>query len=210
MNRSTYVSTNLKYVFTGYSLKGKILKMHHTKETDRLEMQGVHKPPPKTWKVETERCNNCVYPPQKREKGNSCDSCQLQRVVWKCTKEKRGRRKINGSNTIMKWCSKNSNALEALVHRCKPHSTRILNFLQSKVGFYSELQIKKCSCTLGIGFEIFRSLGLWLVCSLFVSDPPGTFDGWALWAVVYLMAHTVSRITAPIATLWPRMSWRSW
>lgn len=57
--------------------------------------------------------------------------------------------------------------------------------------------------------------GLWLhvFCSFFASVPsvplPGAFDR-SLGAVFYLMAHTVSRITSAIMSLWTRLPRRSW
>lgn len=78
-----------------------------------------------------------------------------------------------------------------------------LNFSQSKVGFLFRTTDKNAAALLELGLRIFRSLGSGLVCSLFVLDPPGTLDGWALWTVVHLMACTVSRITAPITSFGP-------
>lgn len=213
MNCSTSVSTTPKYIFILPKANFK-KKMYQTKERECSKCRA--------WTIikkrKTECCNNCVYSPltvlgnkELKERKKRWFLSTPEGCLKMHKRKKRGERKIRGGNKIMNWCSKKEGALKkrALVHLCKPHSTRISTSCKVKWVFIQNYGWK-CSCTLGFGCEIFRFLVSCLVCSLSVSDPPGTLDGWALWAVVHLMTYTVSRITASIASLWPRMSWRSW
>lgn len=66
----------------------------------------------------------------------------------------------------------------------------------------------------GLWLSVFSVVSLLqspLPLSSITSSPlPGALDRWALGAVLYLMAHTVSRITPAIISLCPRLPRRAW